>query len=93
MVVEPVLVTLKTELEADDIDHYAKLYVLGGEGDTFNKTVNAYDPVTNTWTNKAPLPEGSALGTATSANGKLYYIEGLTMAFTEVPSRVYAYTP
>ena len=70
-----------------------KLYVLGGEGDTFNKTVNAYDPVTNTWTNKAPLPEGSALGTATSANGKLYYIEGLTMAFAEVPSRVYAYTP
>jgi N-acetylneuraminic acid mutarotase len=73
----------------------SKLYAIGGEGDTYHRTVQAYDPGTNTWNTRAPLPEGSALGTATMANGKLYYLEGRspTIPWTTQPSRFYAYTP
>jgi N-acetylneuraminic acid mutarotase len=72
-----------------------KLYILGGYGDTYNSAVNAYDPVTNRWTSKAPMPSGSALGSAAASNGKLYHIEGqsMTIPWTTLPSKVYAYTP
>jgi N-acetylneuraminic acid mutarotase len=69
-----------------------KLYIIGGEGDTYNSRVDAYDPVANTWTSKASLPQGSSSGFAATANGKLYYIEGYT-TWTDGPSRLYVYTP
>jgi N-acetylneuraminic acid mutarotase len=69
-----------------------KLYVIGGYGDTYNSRVEAYDPVSNTWQVRASLPEGSAFGMATTASGKIYYLEGET-AWTAGPSRLYVYTP
>ena len=72
-----------------------KLYAIGGEGDTYHRTVQAYDPGSNTWRARASLPAGSALGTAAVANGKLYYLEGrsMTIPSTTEPSRFYVYTP
>ncbi len=57
------------------------LYVVGGQfqdafGVTFLDTVEAYDPRTNTWTTRAPMPtprSGLALG---AVNGILYAVGG-----------------
>jgi N-acetylneuraminic acid mutarotase len=69
-----------------------KLYIIGGYSEVNNSEVQAYDPMTNTWMSRASLPEGSSFGTATTANGKLYYLEGAT-DFTAGPSRLFVYTP
>jgi N-acetylneuraminic acid mutarotase len=69
-----------------------RLYIIGGESETFDWTVEAYDPTNNTWQVKAPLPRGSLLGMAATENRKIYYLEGATMSSID-PSRLYVYTP
>ena len=79
-----------------------KIYAIGGVGaqsefaPVFTSTVEAYDPVTDTWTKKADMPATRA-GLSTSAvNGKIYAIGGIgrqgvfAEAFT---STVYEYDP
>jgi len=51
-----------------------KIYVVGGNGSGLvDHTVEAYDPATDTWTVKAPVPIGSTYMSLVAApNGKLY---------------------
>jgi N-acetylneuraminic acid mutarotase len=53
-----------------------KIYVPGGLSPNGNptKTLYVYDPSTNTWSTKAPLPVASARGAAAVINGKLYVL-------------------
>lgn len=81
-----------------------KLYLMAGS-DAFSEgegvpRVDAYDPLTNTWTIKAPLPIGGARGTAARAGGRVFYISGNVyqgvvqeQPWAPGPSEVYAYTP
>jgi probable HAF family extracellular repeat protein len=71
------------------------LYVIGGENNFGNviSTVQAYDPGTNQWSAKAPLPVGrqSANGAAT-INSIIYVAGGLNPA-GKLTSTLYAYNP
>ncbi len=58
------------------------IYVIGGRAETatyttpFN-TVEAYNPATDTWTTKAPLPTGrSSLAAIATGDGKIYAMGG-----------------
>ena len=62
-----------------------KLYAIGGgtlEGPNpgFLSTVEEYDPATNTWTAKAPMPTRRESFGLAAANGKLYAIGGVTFS-------------
>ena len=55
------------------------IYVIGGRGATATTftTVEAYNPTTDIWTSRAPLPAGrSALAAVATADGKIYAIGG-----------------
>jgi hypothetical protein len=56
------------------------LFVMGG-GDSAQtplSVVEAYDPVTNTWTTKAPMPTPDDSMTAVVENGLIYVVGGFT---------------
>jgi len=60
-----------------------KLYAIGGSNGSgsivYLATVEEYDPATNTWATRAPMPTPrSVLGVVAAANGKLYAIGGQT---------------
>jgi PKD repeat protein/RNA polymerase subunit RPABC4/transcription elongation factor Spt4 len=61
------------------LDQYGLIYVIGGyAGGASYTTVEAYDPITNTWVTKAPLPVAirGACGTM-GVDGKIYVFGGL----------------
>jgi N-acetylneuraminic acid mutarotase len=74
------------------------LYAVGGNSSTAGSspvvaTVEAYDPTTNTWATKAPMPtarDGLALGVM---NGKLYAIGGRNSVFGSALNTVEVYDP
>jgi hypothetical protein len=71
------------------------LYVIGGNGPQgFLSSVEAYDPLTNTSTEKAPLPIplGSLSGAATVLNSYIYLCGG-ALANGQLSSAVYVYDP
>lgn len=77
-----------------------KMYVVGGRtghGPEHScvTTVQSYDPATNTWSSKAPLPAGRAAVGLVTLDGRLYALGGLTeAAWWGVPSdSVYRYDP
>lgn len=82
-----------------------KIYVVGGgkpdPGDSSNtlypRRVEVYDPKTNTWQVKAPMPTGrEGLGAAVGADGTIYAIGGGTDHFDryfKCYSAVEAYNP
>jgi len=49
-----------------------KIYAIGGEG----RTVEEYNPGTDTWTRKADMPTARGFFTTSVANGKIYAIGG-----------------
>lgn len=66
-----------------------KIYAISGIGnigsgyDEVINSVEEYDPSTNTWSYKAPIPTArSSLGAATATNGKIYAIGGNQWATT-----------
>ena len=72
------------------------LYILGGTTDFENllgrsDRVDAYDPMTNTWVQKAPLPTPLARAGAGVVNGILYVAGGLDDGGAS--SRLFAYDP
>ncbi len=83
-----------------------KLFLVGGASG-FSSDVGpmpefeAYNPLTDRWTLKTPLPFGTLQGAAVSAGGKIFYIAG--RVYVRGPggsgeelleaSEVYAYTP
>jgi N-acetylneuraminic acid mutarotase len=82
------------------------LYVMGG-GDSaalayangrpytppLTSVMEAYDPSTDSWTTKAPLPEPLNLAGAGVVNGILYLIGGLSLTGDSASASVYAYDP
>ena len=73
-----------------------KLYVAGGiktdhSGDA-QATLRVYNPATDTWTLKAPMPSPRSWMAATAAGGKVFVLGGLDSDET-VLNRVIAYTP
>jgi N-acetylneuraminic acid mutarotase len=70
-----------------------KMFVAGGEinDTTYYATLEVYDPVTNTWTTRAPMPKAIAYGTAGVAWGRLVVVGGFDG--TEFNSDVYVYEP
>jgi hypothetical protein len=67
------------------------LYAVGGfNGSSYVSTVEAYDPVTNTWTTKAPMPTARYLLAAGVVNGVLYAVGGFNGSSL---STVEAYNP
>ncbi len=70
------------------------LYVVGGEGSSSSalSVVEAYDPTTDAWTTKSPLPQGRSAPVAEVVNGVLYVVGGRNInGFYQ--KTVYAYDP
>ena len=55
-----------------------KMYVVGGfiTGGGLTSAVEAYDPTTNTWTIKAPIPSPMTYAGAAAIGNKLYFVGG-----------------
>ncbi|MCB9300093.1 MAG: hypothetical protein H6566_05540 [Lewinellaceae bacterium] len=69
--------TSKGYLSAAVVD--GKLYVIGGTTRLPNRTnkVEMYDPVTDTWQTKAPMPTARSGFCAEALNGKIYAMGGI----------------
>lgn len=93
----------RTEVVAADVG--GKIYVVGGFGEpklrtlkdlTISDAVEEYDPASDRWAGKAPLPIGLHHAGAAAVGGRLYVIGGFTQSFLSVWSPVayvYAYDP
>ena len=68
-----------------------KIYAIGGWGvnDAFESVVEVYDPVTDTWEDKAPLPVASGDFGFAGFNGKIYVFGGVTAVSTIRNTREY----
>jgi N-acetylneuraminic acid mutarotase len=81
--------TPRYEFNAAELN--GQLYAIGGNpgcGSIYNpiRAVEAYDPVSDTWSSKAVLPTGSWDMGVVSANGKIYAIGGFS-------TNTYCYDP
>lgn len=95
--------TKRTEVTAAVLD--GKIYVLGGFAEpslgnlssmTIANTVEVYDPATNEWTTRAPLPVGLHHAAAAVAGNRLCVIGGYTRSFLAMwhpVATVYMYDP
>jgi N-acetylneuraminic acid mutarotase len=95
--------TKRTEVTAAALD--GKIYVLGGfaepslgnlPGMTITDRVEVYDPATNAWTTRAPLPAGLHHAATAVAGNRLYVIGGYTRSFLALwhpVATVYMYDP
>jgi N-acetylneuraminic acid mutarotase len=69
-----------------------KIYVIGGSTPTGSTNlVEEYNPTTDSWVTKAPLPETAYYTEAVSLNGKIYVIGG--MAAIGYLNNMYIYSP
>ncbi len=74
--------TARTDLAA--VGAFGRLYAMGGQDHdapspsaALLATVEAYDPVTNSWTTKNPMPRGYSDRAASLVNGRFYAVGGL----------------
>jgi N-acetylneuraminic acid mutarotase len=71
-----------------------KFYVVGGSAsDSRNKRVHVYDPTTNTWAEKASLPNQRSYLTAAVTGNKLYILGGVDGSTANVMRTVSMYNP
>jgi N-acetylneuraminic acid mutarotase len=76
-----------------------KIYTIGGFDCTATGpcpvivTVEMYDPATDTWTPRAPMPGARAMAAAGIVDGMIYVIGGQTRLSGDGTSSVYAYDP
>jgi len=77
-----------------------KIYVIGGQYDSatftdgLSVTVEAYDPVANTWAGKPSLPNGRYHPAAVrAANGRIYVSGGFSVSPNETLNSVISYAP
>jgi N-acetylneuraminic acid mutarotase len=71
------------------------IYVAGGYnslGSSPSSTLQAYNPVTNTWSTLASMPAATQAGVAGVINGQLYVAGGQISGYTPV-ANLYAYNP
>jgi N-acetylneuraminic acid mutarotase len=62
-----------------------KIYAIGGYAAAVSpgmRTVEEYDPATDTWTTKAPMPTGRHWLSTSVVNGKIYAIGGSVFEYT-----------
>jgi N-acetylneuraminic acid mutarotase len=74
-----------------------KIYAIGGTGSSslwadFRRTVEAYDPLTDTWSKKADMPTARIFFSASVVDGKIYAIGGVLVTKAGL-STVEAYDP
>jgi len=72
--------TARGEMGCAEVD--GKIYVIGGASSgrlntTIYSAVEMYDPVTNTWTARSPMPIRTISPTVSAVNGKIYAIGGI----------------
>jgi len=60
------------------VEYNGLLYAIGGYNATGLKTVEAYDPATDTWQTKTSMPTGRGFLIVAKASGKIYAIGGIT---------------
>jgi N-acetylneuraminic acid mutarotase len=88
--------TRKADMEAGSYSHAAtvvngKIYVFGGSNKTaLLSTVQMYDPATNIWVTKQPIPNAVCEIVVGTVNGKIYVIGGYDGNAT---NRVQEYDP
>jgi len=73
-----------------------KVYAVGGFGDSFQPvgTLEVYDPATDRWEARAPLPLALHHPTAVSLNGKLYVMGGFRGRLSWTPeAALFEYDP
>jgi N-acetylneuraminic acid mutarotase len=90
--------TAKSEMPTARLCHHAsvvngRIYIIGGADASTPKvghvwTVEVYDPVTDTWTQKGDMPRSRASGFSSVVDGKIYIIGGYGG-----PQRVEEYDP
>jgi N-acetylneuraminic acid mutarotase len=92
--------TARAVLSTSVVD--GKIYAIGGSirkttmtggGETPSSAVEAYDPATDTWTTKAPMPTARMFLAAGVVNGKIYAIGGAIAAGGSTLSTVEEYDP
>jgi N-acetylneuraminic acid mutarotase len=73
-----------------------KIYAIGGYSTpepTMLSSVEEYDPINNTWTNKTAMPETKACHSAVAVNNMIYVLGGFTV-LNQIPSlSVFTYDP
>jgi N-acetylneuraminic acid mutarotase len=90
---------------ADNPPNFPRIYGIGfaigntgyiglgtANGGAFND-INAFDPVTNSWTKKSPLPIGLELASSMVINGKAYVGTGDTRSIQGYTKQFYEYDP
>ena len=72
-----------------------RMYVLGGyaDGNVAQPLNEEYDPTTDLWRERAPLPRGGNHIAAVGLEGKLYAIGGFSLQNAKAYADVYAYDP
>ena len=70
-----------------------KIYVIGGDNGTYGytnylSTNEVYDPSTDTWETKKPMPTSRACLEANVVNGKIYLIGGVTDNYRSIHTSV-----
>jgi N-acetylneuraminic acid mutarotase len=69
-----------------------KFYAFGGDDGAHIDTVVAYDPATDSWSSKAPMPVQRTSAEAVEAGGKIYVLGGFING-TALTTRVDVYDP
>ena len=80
--------------DAAAVAYNGRIYVFGGfSGNTYTNTAEVYDPVTDTWTDIAPMTIARASLSAAEAGGKIYVIGGHNNNASSFLDTVEAYDP
>ena len=89
------MTTARSEITSAVLDN--KIYVIGGfeNGRSTVSTVEVYDPIANTWTTVAPLPQplDHTAAAAASFDGKLYVVGGGYLDRDKLSDKLYVYNP
>lgn len=71
-----------------------KIYIIGGfSGDGPVSSVDQYDPVTDTWTSRAPMREARWAHSADVVDGKIYVMGGCLTASGDASTSMEVYDP
>ncbi|MBS0154321.1 MAG: hypothetical protein JSS38_06995 [Nitrospira sp.] len=81
--------TPRTEFGVATVNN--KLYAIGGYAGSVLRTVEEYDPATDTWTRKTDMPTPRRQLVVTAVNNKIYAIGGVNFT-SDVNALVYSYS-
>jgi N-acetylneuraminic acid mutarotase len=83
----------KANMPTERWEHYpcvvdGKIYVIGGAGPVYNalRTVEVYDPATDTWATRSEMPTARQGLSTSVVNGKIYAIGGASSSSTSYAS-------